>query len=125
VRYVLEGSVRRAANRARITAQLIEAASGHHLWADRYDRDLADVFAVQDEISRNIAGAIAPGIMAAEMQQARRKDPHKLERAHWHSRRFTREDLAEARRLLEEAIVYDPTNALAYADLAFVRRKKK
>jgi TolB-like protein/class 3 adenylate cyclase/Tfp pilus assembly protein PilF len=127
VRYVLEGSVRRAGNRARITAQLIEAGSGHHLWADRYDRELADVFAVQDEISRNITGAIAPGIMAAEIQQAQRKDPNKLDawdrmmRAHWHSRRFTREDLAEARRLLEEAIAFDPTSAMAYADLAFAR----
>lgn len=127
VRYVLEGSVRRAGNRARITAQLVEAASGHHLWADRYDRELADVFAVQDEISRNITGAIAPGIMAAEIQQAQRKDPHKLDawdrmmRAHWHIRRFTREDLAEARRLLEEAIAFDPTSAMAYADLAFAR----
>src|SRR5260221_422734 len=73
VRYVLEGSVRRAGNRVRITAQLIDAASGHHLWADRYDRELADVFAVQDEIARSITGAIAPGIIAAEIQQARRK----------------------------------------------------
>ena len=103
----------------RITAQLIEAASGHHLWADRYDRELADVFAVQDEIARNITGAIAPGIIAAEIQQAQRKDPNQLDawdrmmRAHWHIRRFTREDLAEARRLLDEAIAFDPTNAMA------------
>jgi adenylate cyclase len=106
VRYVLEGSVRRAGNRVRITAQLIEAATGHHLWADRYDRELADVFAVQDEISRSITGAIAPGIIAAEIRQAQRKDPDQLDawdrimRAHWHIRRFTREDLAEARHLL-------------------------
>jgi len=127
VRYVLEGSVRRAGNRVRITAQLIEAATGHHLWADRYDRDLADVFAVQDEISRSITGAIAPGIIAAEIQQAQRKDPDQLDawdrivRAHWHVRRFTREDLAEARRLLTEAIALDPANSMAYADLAFAR----
>src|SRR5215470_3306660 len=63
VRYVLEGSVRRAGKRARITAQLIDAASGRHLWAERYDRELADVFAVQDEIARSITGAIAPGIL--------------------------------------------------------------
>ena len=79
VRYVLEGSVRRAGNRVRITAQLIEAASGHHLWADRYDREMADVFAVQDEITRTIAGELAPGILAAEMQQATRKDPSQLD----------------------------------------------
>jgi TolB-like protein/class 3 adenylate cyclase/Flp pilus assembly protein TadD len=127
VRYVLEGSVRRAGSRVRITAQLIEAASGHHLWADRYDRDLADVFAVQDEIARNINGAIAPGIIAAEIQQAQRKNPGQLDawdrtvRAHWHIRRFTREDLAEARRLLEEAIAFDATNSMGLSDLAFAR----
>jgi adenylate cyclase len=127
VRYVLEGSVRRAGNRVRITAQLIEAASGHHLWADRYDRELADVFAVQDEIARSITGAIAPGIIAAEIRQAQRKDPDQLDawdrtvRAHWHIRRFTREDLAEARRLLTEAIALDPASSTAYADLAFAR----
>ena len=125
VRYVLEGSVRRAGNRVRITAQLIDAAGGHHLWADRYDRELADVFAVQDEIAQTITGELAPGIIAAEMQQARRKDPGRLDawdktmRAHWHIRRFTREDSAEARRLLEEAIALDPANAMAHGDLAF------
>ena len=127
VRYVLEGSVRRAGNRVRITAQLIDAQTGHHLWADRYDRELADVFAVQDEIAQNIAGAIAPGIISAEVQHAQRKDPSQLDawdravRAHWHIRRFTECDLAEARRLLEEAIALDPTNSMALADLAFAR----
>jgi adenylate cyclase len=125
VRYVLEGSVRKAGNRVRITAQLIDAASGRHLWADRYDRDLADIFEVQDEIARTITGELAPGIIAAEMQQARRKDSGQLDawdrtmRAHWHIRRFTRDDLAEACRLLEEAIRLDPTSGMAFADLAF------
>ena len=124
VRYVLEGSVRRGGTRVRITAQLIDAASGHHIWADRYDRELADVFAVQDEITQTIIGELAPGIIAAEMQQARRKDPAQLDawdktmRAHWHIRRFTREDSADARRLLEEAIVLDPTSAMAFGDLS-------
>jgi adenylate cyclase len=127
VRYVLEGSVRRAGNRVRITAQLVEAATGHHLWADRYDRELADVFAVQDEIAQSITAAIAPGIIAAEIWHAQRKHPDQLDawdrtvRAHWHIRRFTREDLAEARRLLTEAIAFDPTNSMAYADLAVAR----
>jgi adenylate cyclase len=127
VRYVLEGSVRRAGNRVRITAQLIDATSGHHLWADRYDRELADVFAVQDEIARHITAAIAPGIISAEVQQAQRKDPSQLDawdrtvRAHWHIRRFTERDLAEARRLLDEAIALDPANSMALADLAFAR----
>ena len=127
VRYILEGSVRRAGNRVRITAQLIDAASGHHLWADRYDRELADVFAVQDEIARRITGAIAPGILSAEVQHAQRKEPSQLDawdrtvRAHWHIRRFTEHDLAEARRLLAEAIALDPANSMALSDLAFAR----
>jgi adenylate cyclase len=127
VRYVLEGSVRRAGNRVRITAQLIDAETGHHLWADRYDRELADVFAVQDEIAQSIAGAIAPGIISAEIRQAQHKDPGQLDawdrtmRAYWHIRRFTQPDLAEARRLLEEAIALDPANSMALADLAFAR----
>jgi adenylate cyclase len=127
VRYVLEGSVRRAGNRVRITAQLIDASSGHHLWADRYDRELADVFAVQDEIAQSITGAIAPGILSAEIQHAQRKDPAQLDawdrtmRAHGHIRRFTREDLAEGRRLLADAIALDPSNSMAFSDLAFAR----
>jgi TolB-like protein/Tfp pilus assembly protein PilF len=127
VRYVLEGSVRRSANRLRISAQLIEAATGHHLWADRYDRELTDVFALQDEIARSIAAAIEPGIIAAEIRQARRKEPGQLDawdrtiRAHWHICRFTREHLAEARRLVTEAILLDPANSMAYASLAFAR----
>jgi adenylate cyclase len=127
VRYVVEGSIRRAANRVRITAQLIDAETGHHLWADRYDRELADVFAVQDEIAQRIAGAIAPGIISAEIRHAQHKTASQLDawdrmmRAHWHIRRFTRNDLAEARRLLDEAIVLDPANSVAYSDLALAR----
>src|SRR5207245_5081300 len=116
--------VRRAGNRVGVSWQRIEAATGRHLWADRYDRELADVFAVQDEIAQTITGELAPGIIAAEMQQARRKDPSQLDawdrtmRAHWHIRRFTREVLAEARRLLGEAIELDPANAMALSDLS-------
>jgi adenylate cyclase len=127
VRYVLEGSVRKAGNRVRITAQLIDATSGHHIWAERYDHALEDIFAIQDEITRSIIGAIAPGIIAAEVRQAQRKDPDQLDawdrtvRAHWHIRRFTRDDLAEACRLLTDAISLDPRNSMAYADLAFAR----
>jgi adenylate cyclase len=127
VRYVVEGSVRRAANRVRISAQLIDAEAGHHLWADRYDRDLSDVFAVQDEIAQSITGAIAPGIISAEIRHAQQKDPDRLDawdrimRAHWHIRRFTQDDLAEARRLLAQAIGLDPSNSTAFSDLAFLR----
>ena len=127
VRYVVEGSVRRAGNRVRITAQLIDAETGHHLWADRYDREVVDVFAVQDEIAQSTAGALVPGIISAEIRHAQLKDPGQLGawdrtvRAHWHIRRFTQSDLTEARRLLEEAVALDPTNSMALADLAFAR----
>ena len=125
VRYVLEGSVRKAGNRVRITGQLVEAATGAHLWAERYDRALEDIFAVQDEITHSIIGAIAPGILAAEIQRSQGKETaelgqwERLMRAHWHIRRFTREDSSEAIRLLDELLRRQPDNALALADLAF------
>ena len=89
VRYVLEGSVRKAGNRVRVTAQLIEAETGNHVWAERYDRDLADIFAVQDEITEAVTIAIAPAIADAE-QRAMRKPPGSLDawaayqRGLWH-----------------------------------------
>jgi len=125
VRYVLEGSVRKAGNRVRITAQLIDATDGHQVWADRYDRALEDIFAVQDEITRSIIGAIAPGIVAAEIQRTHGKDTAELGqwervmRAHWHVQRLTREDFLEAFRLIDEVLRRDPNNALALADLAY------
>jgi adenylate cyclase len=125
VRYVLEGSVRKAGNRVRITAQLIDTATAHHVWADRYDRSLEDIFAVQDEITHSIIGAIAPGIVAAEIQRAHGKDTAELGdwervmRAHWHVRQLTREDCLEAFRLIDEILQRDPKNAMALADLAF------
>src|SRR5256714_168765 len=125
VRYVLEGSVRKAGNRVRITGQLVEAATGSHLWAERYDRALEDIFAVQDEITHSIIGAIAPGILAAEIQRSQGKEAaelgqwERLMRAHWHIRRFTRRDSSEAIRLLDELLRRQPNNALALADLAF------
>jgi adenylate cyclase len=125
VRYVLEGSVRKAGNRLRITGQLIEAATGTHLWAERYDRALEDIFAVQDEITHSIIGAIAPGILAAEIQRSQGKETAELDqwerlmRAHWHIRRFTRNDSKEAIGLLDELLRSQPEHALALADLAF------
>ena len=79
VRYVLEGSVRKAGNRIRVTAQLVEAETGNHVWAERYDRDLADIFAVQDEITEAVTIAIAPAIADAERQRAMRKPPESLD----------------------------------------------
>ncbi len=76
--FVVEGSVRKAGNRVRISAQLIDAASGNHIWAERYDRDLEDIFAVQDEISATIAARIEPELGAAERQRVRHKPPRSL-----------------------------------------------
>ena len=126
VRYVLEGSVRKAGSRVRITTQLIDATMDHHVWAERYDRDLEDIFAVQDEITERIITSVAPGIISAEMQRAHRKDIASLDawerimRAHWHLARFTMEDNAEARRLLTEAAQIEPDSALALGDLAMI-----
>jgi TolB-like protein/class 3 adenylate cyclase/Flp pilus assembly protein TadD len=114
VRYVLEGSVRKAGPRVRITAQLIDATSGSHLWAEKYDRDLTDLFAIQDEITREIVGSLAPRMLDTEMQRARRKDPQALDawelaiRAQWHLARLTREDNAEALRLATESTRLNP-----------------
>jgi adenylate cyclase len=125
VRYVVEGSVRKAGNRVRITAQLIEAQNGQHIWAERYDRALEDIFAVQDEITQSITGAIAPGVVAAEIRRTHGKDAAELGRwervmrAHWHARRFTRKDCNEAMHLLEEILHIDPSNTIALVDLAF------
>jgi adenylate cyclase len=125
VRYVLEGSVRKAGNRVRINAQLVDASDGHHVWADRYDRALEDIFAVQDEMTNQITSAIAPGIVAAEVQRAQAKDADELStwerlmHAHWHIQRFTREDFTEAIHLLDELLRHDPNNSTALSDLAF------
>ena len=79
VRYVLEGSLRKSGNRIRVTAQLVEAETGKHVWAERYDRDLADIFALQDEITEAVTIAIAPAIADAEQQRAMRKPPGSLD----------------------------------------------
>ena len=125
VRYVLEGSVRKAGNRVRITAQLIDASTGHHVWAERYDRDLEDIFAVQDEITENIVTSVGPEFFSAEMQRAQRKEVRSLDawdyvmRASSHHSRYTRKDVAEAQRLLRKAIELDPMSAEAFCLLAF------
>ena len=114
VRYVVEGSVRKGGDRVRITAQLNDVATGSHLWAERYDRDLADVFAVQDEITENIVAAIEPQLYAAENFRAQRKPPDSMDawdlvmRALSHYWRVTRQDNVVAQALLEKAIAIDP-----------------
>jgi len=125
VRYVLEGSVRKAGNRVRITAQLIDAPTGYHVWAERYDRDLEDIFAVQDEITHNIVRSVGPEFLSAEMKRAQRKDVLHLDvwdlimRASSHHGQYTQKDAAEAQRLLYKAIELDPMSSEAFCLLAF------
>jgi TolB-like protein/cytochrome c-type biogenesis protein CcmH/NrfG len=114
VRYVLEGSVRKSGERVRITAQLNDTATGSHLWAEHFDRDLTDVFAVQDEITDAIVASIEPQIYAAENFRSRRKPPNSMDawdlvmRALSHHWRITRSDSIAAQDLLERAIAIDP-----------------
>jgi TolB-like protein/Tfp pilus assembly protein PilF len=124
VRYVVEGSVRRSGDRVRITAQLNDVATGSHIWAERYDRSLTDLFAVQDEITDAIVAAIEPQIYAAENFRARRKPPNSMDawdlvmRALSHYWRVTREDHVIAQALLEQAIAIDPNYGQALSVLA-------
>ncbi len=121
VRYVLEGSVRKAGNRVRISAQLIDATSGRHVWAERYDRDLADIFELQDEMTQTIVAAVEPELGAAERERAAHKSPESLDawetfqRGLWHMWTFEKDDNAEARRLLRRARELDPSFAPAHA----------
>jgi len=124
VGYVVEGSVRKAGDRVRITAQLNDVATGSHIWAERYDRGLADVFAVQDEITEAIVAAIEPQLYAAENFRAQRKAPESLDawdlvmRALSHYWRVTRQDNVVAQALLEKAISIDPNYGQALSALA-------
>ena len=119
VRYVLEGSVRKAGERVRITGQLIDAQSGAHLWAERFDGTLADVFELQDRVAEGVAGAIEPTLRGAEIERARRKPTGSLDaydlylRALPHVFTPTAEDNREALRLLEQALALDPNYAVA------------
>ena len=124
VGYLVEGSVRKSGERVRITAQLNEVATGKQLWAERYDRQLADVFAIQDEITEAVVAAIEPRVYANESFRAQRKAPESLDawdlvmRALPHYWRVTREDHQLARQLLERAIAVDPNYAQALAVFA-------
>ncbi len=127
VRYVLEGSVRKAGNRIRVTAQLVEAETGNHVWAERYDRDLADIFAVQDEITEAVTVAIAPAIADAELQRAVRKPPESLDawaayqRGLWHLSEANQDDNGIAQSFFQRAIDLDPTFAGGYSGLALAQ----
>jgi adenylate cyclase len=125
-RYVVEGSVRRAGERVRVSAQLIDATTGHHVWAKQYDRELRDVFALQDEITAAIAASVQGQVSLSERARASRLDPQNLEawelvlRADWHANQFTLEGSANARSLYERAIELDPRYARAFVGLASV-----
>jgi non-specific serine/threonine protein kinase len=122
--YVLSGSIRRAGNRLRVTAQLVEAASGHGVWADRFDRTMEDVFAVQDEIARSITEALRITLSPQEENAIARKATENAEaydyflRGRGYARRMTRTDLEFALKMYEHAIKLDPNFALAYAETA-------
>jgi TolB-like protein len=125
VRYVLEGSVRKSGNRIRITAQLVEAATGNHLWAERYDRDLADIFAVQDEITERVVAAVEPELYAAEQVRSQSKPPGSLDawecvvRALSCIGQFTRDENTEAEALCRRAIAVAPAYGRAHSLLAW------
>src|SRR5260221_703033 len=134
VRYVLEGSVRRATNRMRITGQLIDASSGAHLWADRFDGGLVDVFDLQDQVAASVVGAIAPKLEQAEIERAKRKPTESLDAYDYYLRGIasfhavfhgTKEAVSEALRLFYRAIELDPDFASAYGMAAwcYVLRK--
>lgn len=125
-RYIVEGSVRRADNRIRVTAQLIDATTGEHVWADSYDGEVADVFALQDEFSGMIAAQLVVDLNRAEAERAQQRGTENLEA--WslyqlglaHADAFTREGFARARELFTSAARRDPRFATALAQLVFV-----
>jgi adenylate cyclase len=125
VRYVLEGSVRKGGKRVRISAQLIDATTGNHVWAQRYDRELVDLFDLQDEITETLVAALQGEVGELERERAHRKAPESLDawesyqRGLWHLWRLNAEDLAEARRLFQRAFDLDPNFAQPVAALAY------
>jgi adenylate cyclase len=124
VRYVLEGSVRRSGGRVRVIAQLIDAQTGNHIWAERYDRALEDVFAVQDEITDAIVTAIRPAVADAEFQRALRKPPESLGaweaylRGQWHYGQGTVADNERAKQFFQRAVAIDAKFSASYVALA-------
>ena len=131
VRYVLEGSVRKAADRMRITGQLIDAATGAHLWADRFDGKLADVFDLQDEVTLHVVGAIAPKLEHAEIERTMRKPTANLDAYDYYLRGLAcfhqgrRESVSEALRLFRKAIELDAGFSSAYGMAAWCYGRRK
>jgi len=132
VRYVLEGSVRKAANRVRITGQLVDTATGAHLWADRFDGGLGDIFDLQDQVTESVVGAIAPAVEKAEIERAKRKPTESLDAYALYLRGLakfyqlaSRQANGEALRLFNSAIELDPDFAAAYGRAAFCYAQAK
>jgi adenylate cyclase len=125
VRYVLEGGVQKSGGQVRINAQLIDATTGQHLWAERFDRSMDDIFAVQDEITEKIVATVYIKLDSAVRRQAMRKPTESMEAYYLHMRareiwhRWGKENNDEARRLWEKAIELDPEYAKAYTGIAF------
>jgi adenylate cyclase len=121
VRYIVEGSVRRAGDRVRVTVQLIDSETGKHVWADRYDRDVGEIFDLQDELTQAIVATLPGRLLLAEKDRIRRKPPQQMAAYDYvivgriHHHRVTRQDNAEALRMLDSAIQLDPDFAEAYA----------
>jgi adenylate cyclase len=131
VRYVLEGSVRKAGNRVRITGQLIDTTTGAHIWADRFDSALDDIFELQDQVASSVAGAIEPKLRQSEIERAGRKPTANLTaydlylRALAQSYRFSEESFAEAVVLARQALALDPSYAPAAALIGFCRGQQR
>src|SRR5439155_487550 len=127
VRYVLEGSVRKAQNRVRITGQLIDSASGAHIWADRFDGALDDIFELQDQVASSVVGSIEPKLRQSEIERATRKPPENLDaydlylRALAQFHKYTEDGMREAIALMKRALAIDPSYAPAAALEAFDR----
>ncbi|WP_374472298.1 adenylate/guanylate cyclase domain-containing protein [Phenylobacterium sp.] len=124
VRYVLEGSVRRSGQRVRVTALLLEAATGAHIWADTFDREMVDIFSLQDEITEQVVGAIEPAMLHSEGARVARKSPHDLtaidcfQRGMWRLNKMSRADWQAAMELFRQAVERDPDLALGHIGLA-------
>ncbi|HXV80793.1 MAG TPA: adenylate/guanylate cyclase domain-containing protein [Candidatus Binatia bacterium] len=129
VRYLLEGSIQRANDKVRVNAQLVDANTGQHMWAERYERNLKDVFVVQDEIVRSIVGALAVRVRDVERNRAMRKDTDSLEaydyvlRGREYLSRITRSTNLEARTMFQKAIEADQRYAAAYVGLGWTYRR--
>ncbi len=125
VRYVLEGSVRKAGDRVRVTAQLVDATTGRHVWAEHYDREVKDIFVLQDEMTQTIVGAVEPELGAAERERALGKPPENLDawetyqRGLWHLWRFEEAENVKAPHLFQRAQALEPSFAASFAYEAY------